>query len=65
MHSQNPARYFPLEVCSAAAFGWGGPMAAFIRESLIACLFLPCKLLPAEAQVYHGKLAPSAGVGCR
>lgn len=35
-------------------------MSPFIQESLIVRLFLPCKLLPAEAQVYHGKLAPLA-----
>lgn len=33
-------------------------MPSFIHKSLIVCLFLPCKLLPPEAQVYHGKLAP-------
>lgn len=32
-------------------------MSSFIQESLIVCLLLCCKSLPAEAQVYNGKLA--------
>lgn len=58
MHSQSPTHYFPPEVCFAVAFQWGGNDAFFHSEGLIVCLFLPRKSLPAEAQVYNGKLAP-------
>lgn len=33
-------------------------MPSFIHERIIVCLFLSCKSLPVEAQVYNGKLEP-------
>lgn len=33
-------------------------MSSFIQESLSVCLFLPGPSLPAEIQVYNGKLVP-------
>lgn len=35
-----------------------GGMPSFIHERLIVCLFVSCKSLPVEAQVYNGNLAP-------
>lgn len=56
MHSQSSTHYFPPEVCFAVALVWRSE--ALGTESLIVCLFLFCKSLPAEVRVYNGKLAP-------
>ena len=33
-------------------------MSSFIQESISVCFFLPGPSLPAEIQVYNGKLVP-------
>lgn len=50
--------FSPLRSVQLWHLGGEGVTPSFIHESLIVCLFLPRKLLPAEAQVYRGKLAP-------
>ena len=49
---------FPLEVLFAVGSHGEATTPPFIHENLIVCFCLPRQLLPAEAQVYNGKLAP-------
>ena len=53
------AHYFSPAALFAVGLGWGVVrMSSFIQESLSVCLFLAGPSLPAEVQVYNGKLVP-------